>query len=369
MLLPPAAIEKPRAIIHFVGGTFFGSTPKLWYRKLLEGIVKNTQTAIIVTPIPVTLFKSPLQHIQLTRKLQKSFQYAWHTVLEDEYSPDILQDLPLCGIGHSLGSRLLTVLTTVNKNKPLGRRIPPYKSFCLISFTNYDASAGIPGVGTLLKQSRNHERRAHVEGERKRYKRARKARNDWRLDDDEYDDDDDDDDYYDGDDEAEWDEVVDDLQSYVKEQADRVRSVLTPKSKDLEFFPTPDQLWKAVSDDGRYAINETLVVQFDNDPVDQSSKLAQLLHSTNSSDVKFARLRGTHLTPVTVMDTSSSSGVGAGDDMDYNNNLQAITSLVGNSAGSLLKAIRGKSKTKEQETAFQELRQSVVAYINDIVTK
>ena len=236
--MPPAAIEKPRAVIHFVGGTFFGSTPKLWYRKLLEGIVKNTQTAIIVTPIPVTLFKSPLQHIQLTKKLQSSFQYAWETVLEDEYGEEILQDIPLCGIGHSLGSRLLTVLTTVNQNKPLSKNIPPYKSFCLISFTNYGASAGIPGVGTLLKQSRKHERRSHVENERKRYRRARRARNDWKVNNGYDDDDDDDDDYdrYDDDVDADWDEVVEDLQSLVKEQANRVRSVLTPKSKGFRIF-------------------------------------------------------------------------------------------------------------------------------------
>ena len=97
-------------------------------------------------------------------------------------------------------------------------------------------------------------------------------------------------------------------------------------------------------------MNETLVVQFDNDPVDQSSKLAQLLHDTNSSDVKFARLRGTHLTPVTVMDDST------------NNYDMTLPLSFGNSAGSLWKAIRGKSKTKEQEAAMQELRQSIVEY-------
>jgi len=241
---------------------------------------------------------------------------------------------------------LLTVLTTVNQNKPFGKRIPPYKSFCLISFTNYGASAGIPGVGTLLKESKKHERQAHVDEERQRYKNARRARNDWLFDGDE-----EDEFGYDDMDAPSWDEVVDELQSVVKEQASRIKTVLTPKSKDLEFFPTPDQLWKAIGEDGRYAVNQTLVVQFDNDPVDQSSKLAQLLHDTNSSDVKFARLRGTHLTPVTVVEADSRDSIGLG------------------SAGSLWKAIRGKSKTKEQEVAMQELRQSIVAYITDVVTK
>jgi hypothetical protein len=380
VLLPPAAVERPRAILHFVGGTFFGSAPKLWYRKLLEGIVRNTQTALIVTPIPVTLFKSPLQHTQLSKKLQRAFQYAWYTVLEDEYGEEGLQGVPLCGVGHSLGARLLTVMTTISQNKAPGEKedsplksrkqrrqdkgggvsaIPPYKSFILVSFTNYGASAGIPGVGTLLKQSRKQERAAKVNGERQRYKKARRARNDWFLA-DEYADEDDDD-YADLD--AEWDEVVDDLQALVKEQAARVKSALTPKSTDLEFFPSPDQLWRAVEEDGRYAVNETLLVQFDNDPVDQSSKLAQLLHATNSSNVKFARLHGTHLTPVSVIESDLQ------DNNSHNGGSVTLQAMLGTSAGALWKAILGKSKTRGQEIAMNDLRQSIVSYINDIVVK
>jgi Protein of unknown function (DUF1350) len=366
VLLPPAAVERPRAVLHFVGGTFFGSAPKLWYRKFLEGIVRNTQTAMIVTPIPVTLFQSPLQHIKLSKKLQQAFEYAWYTVLEDEYGEDVLQEVPLCGIGHSLGSRLMMVLTTMNQNKGLPSktrrkqrqrdtddapvRIPPYKAFILLSFTNYGASAGIPGVGTLLKQSRKQERVAKVGDERQRYQKARRARNDWWLDDDE---DDGDRDELD----AEWAEVVDELQSLVREQATRVKTALTPKSKDLEFFPSPDQLWKAIGEDNRYAVNETLLVQFDNDPVDQSSKLAQMLLKTNSTSIKFAHLRGTHLTPVTVIESDAPENGGS------------MQGLLGSSAGALWKAILGKSKTKEQEIAMQELRQSIVSYINDIVVK
>jgi len=85
VLLPPEAVQRPSAILHFVGGTFFGSLPKIYYGSLLEGLVRNTQCAVVVTPIPVTLLKSPLQHLSLGKKLQKSFDMAWKTVLEDEY--------------------------------------------------------------------------------------------------------------------------------------------------------------------------------------------------------------------------------------------------------------------------------------------
>jgi hypothetical protein len=342
VLLPPEAAERPTAIVHFVGGTFFGSTPKLWYRTFLEGLVRNTQCAIIITPIPVTLLKSPLQHTSLSQKLGRAFENAWNVILEDEYGD--LSDVPVCGIGHSLGARLLVVLATLNQNKPKGPvPIPPYKSFALISFTNYGASAGIPGVSTLLRQSKKQEQVTTVTGERQRRKTAQRARQDWWID-DEYNDDVDED----------WVELVDDIQELIQEQATRVKTALTPKSEDLEFFPTPDMLWKAVKEDQRYCVPETLVVQFDDDPIDQSSKLAQILQETNSSDVKFARLRGTHLTPISISEGDTAGG---------------WLELTSKASKTVWKAIRGRSKTKVQEAAMRDLRQSIARYITDVVTK
>lgn len=64
-------------------------------------------------------------------------------------------------------------------------------------------------------------------------------------------------------------------------------------------------LWTALQDDLRYAVPQTLLIQFDDDPLDQSSKLARILHDTNSSDVKFARIRGNHMTPISVDETET----------------------------------------------------------------
>jgi len=332
VLLPPAAVERPTAVVHFIGGTFFGSAPKLWYRTLLEGLVRNTQCAVVVTPIPVTVFKSPLQHIELSQKLLRAFENAWNVVLEDEYGD--LSGTPLCGIGHSLGSRLQVVLTTLTKNKPRGA-IPSFKSFVLISFTNYGAAAGIPGISTLLRQSKKQEQVERVNVERQRRKAEQRSRQDWWLDDD-----------FDGDGiDDEWDELVDDLQGLIQDQATKVKTALTPKSEDLEFFPTPDMLWKAIEEDKRYCVPQTLLVQFDDDPVDQSSKLAQLLQNSNSTDVKFARLRGTHLSPVSVTEDDSGGWF------------------------ELRQFIRGRGKTKGQEIAMRDLRQSIARYITDVATK
>ena len=353
VLLPPAAVERPTAIIHFVGGTFFGSNPKLWYRSLLESIVRSTSVAIIVTPIPVTLFNNPLQHVRLSQKLQKSFKDAWFTVLEDEYGADALKDIPLCGLGHSLGARLLTVMTTLNQNAPIKidrqRRaptayIPPYKSMCLISFTNYGAKVGIPGVAAIRKQSKKREQynKSNISGRRSRSR------------------------YDDPDGDEEWAELVEDLQETVSEQANRIQTALTPDANDLEFVPSPDRLWKAIQQDFRYDVNTTLVVQFDDDPIDQSSQLAQALYTTNSSDVRFARLRGNHLTPVSVADDdhgdSSTNEVGGA-------RARRRQTSAGRFGAVIEKTIKGNYKNRRDKIAMRDLRLSIISYITDVVTK
>lgn len=380
VLLPPAAVERPTAIIHFVGGTFFGSNPKLWYRSLLESIVRSTSAAIVVTPIPVTLFKNPLQHVRLSQKLQTSFKHAWFTVLEDEYGTDVLQDIPLCGLGHSLGARLLTVLATLNQNVPteIDRRgrtttssIPPYKSMCLISFTNYGAKVGIPGVAALRQQSKKREQDNGKNSKNVQRSRGRKSISNNRYSYyDRYDD------SYDLDDngstaDEEWAELVEELQETVSEQANRIQTALTPNVKDLEFVPSPDRLWKAIREDARYDVNTTLVVQFDDDPIDQSSQLAQALHATNSSDVRFARLRGNHLTPVSVTD----------DNHDDNGNSNSETggararsrvpqpTSAGRFGAVIEKTIKGNSKNRRDKIAMRDLRLSIISYITDVVTK
>ena len=339
VLLPPAAVERPTAIVHFVGGTFFGSAPKLWYRKLLEGLVRNTQCAIVVTPIPVTLFQSPLQHVDLSRKLQRAFANARRVVLEDEYGD--LEGIPICGLGHSLGARLLVVAATLNQNKPRQTN-PSYKSMVLISFTNYGASEGIPGISALLSQSRKVEQKQVLTEKRRQRMAAQRARQDWWTDDD-----------YEGDVDNDWDEVLSDLQEIFQEQASRVKIALTPRSKDLEVHPSPEMLWKALKVDKRYCIPETLIIQFDDDLVDQSAKIAQILHENNSSAVKFCRLRGTHLSPVSVNDQDAGGWL----------------ELPSRASKAIWKIMRGRNRSKAQEATMRDLRQSIARYISDVVTK
>jgi hypothetical protein len=331
VLLPPSYVTTPTAIVHFCGGTFFGSSPKLWYGPLLEGLVRATSCIVIATAIPITLAENPLQHVLLSRKLQRQFQSAYVNVVEDEYGD--VSNIPVVALGHSLGSRLLAVLATLAP--PKNAAAPPYKSYILMSFTNYGASASIPGVRQLIK-SRNRLDTPESRPKRQR----RRNQND--------DDDEDDDGLFDD----ELDEIMDELQESLWERTTKVRDALTPRSEDLEFYPSPDQLWDALAKENRYTVPDTLIVQFDDDEVDQSAKLAAII--TNSSSVRYARLRGNHLSPVAVEAKDGS-----------------WLDLPSKATKAILKIMRGKS-TREKSTdtaAMRDLRQTIARYITDVATK
>ena len=317
--LPPAYVSRPTAVIHFCGGTFFGSAPKLWYKNLLEGIVRATQCAIVATPIPVTLFKNPLQHVQLSRKLQRQFQMAFVDILEDEYGE--IDDVPVVGMGHSLGARLMTVLATLSQ--PKNSAVSSYTSYILISFTNYGASASIPGVQSLLQERRKLDR---TSGRKNSY-------TNWQEGDD-----------------NEWDELMGEFQETISD----VKDALTPRSEDLEFVPSPDQLWKALLEDKRYTIPKTLLVQFDHDDVDQCPRLAEILMKTNSTDIKYALLKGNHLTPVNVDDNDGQGG--------------GWLQLPTRASKAVWKLIRGSGKSAQEGETLRDLRQSIARYITDVVT-
>jgi len=406
VLLPPPSVERPSCVVHFVGGTFFGSAPDVWYRQLLEDLVRHTQAVVVASGVPASITESPLQHVRLARQVKRQFDTAYERILQDEYDPDVLRKLPHCGIGHSLGARLFVVGATLadeggGSTKRRGRSSapPPFKSLILISFTNYAAAAGIPGLAQLHRASRRVEldngrrRRGEedeargsgfadfydnengLDGNRKRRnsrsrsngsdrRRKRRRRDDW-FDDDERDDDDE----YDID-------LLEELQHALETQTTKLRNALTPTSEQLEFYPTPDQLWKALIEDGRYNVPQTLVVQLDDDDVDQSSKLAAAL--SGSSDVRFARLRGTHLTPV----STSAAADGAAARQQGGDWFNRINSQTGRLLGKLLKSGRrgtgnvgggsgsgDNSNSNSNDVQFRDLRQTIARYATEIVTK
>lgn len=368
ILFPPLASGRPKAILHFVGGTFFGSYPKKFYGSLLEDIATKCEAVVVATPIPVILpgkslvnrleqwmfdeggsrrdrdkegETNPLDHVYLAESVQREFNNAYRDVILDEYFGDYVDDpevetfmksTPIVGIGHSLGARIQAVSCShpdvSNRYLSMGKGKRLIRSgrdgMIYLGFANWGASSSIPGLEQLertVKKKEKAQQAGSQSGDRFREdgvgrqddvwaERSTRRRQDTRYDDvkrrysryDRYD--------------AEDLDIIDifsDVVTGVARGVNQISEALTPSANSLEFYPTPDELWEDLSPNGIYrkACQNNLIVQFDQDPIDQGSRLTRtLLASSNKdettdhppSDIKFARLQGGHLTPVSFQD-------------------------------------------------------------------
>ncbi|KAL7508236.1 hypothetical protein ACHAXN_007751 [Cyclotella atomus] len=373
---PPSKANKPKAIIHFVGGTFFGSYPRKFYGKFLEDISAKCDAVIVATPIPLILpgkglanrlgnwlfddslgdddwdrprrrstegdgelKNNPLDHLHLAKVVQREFNSAYRDVILDEYCHDFtseemeefMKSVPIVGVGHSLGARIqaiscshpeTTKFLAMGKGRHLIRS--GREGMVYLGFANWGASTSIPGVDTLEKTVRRRERSAQqvernqrgVESREDVYEnRGRRRNNELRRrygrNYDRYS-------QYDAED-LDLADIFGDVLSGVAKGAKQIGNALTPDADDLEFKPSPDELWDAMASSREgYSSNckNTLIVQFDEDPIDQGPRLARTLlkvsnntelhdddrHTNLVQDVKFARLKGGHLTPVSFRD-------------------------------------------------------------------
>lgn len=373
---PPSSTSKngvpcrPKAIIHFVGGTFFGSYPRKFYGSLLEDIACKCEAVVIATPIPLVLpgkglmnrlekwifddeddserrsrknakeSSNPLDHLHLAEAVQKDFNNAYRDVILDEYCADygsgeevedFMRNVPIVGIGHSLGARIQAISCShpqVSKrylSMGKGRRLirSGRDGMVYLGFANWGASSSIPGIETLERSARKRNdekrplrregagRRDDVWGDRNARSQRRGERRYSQYD--RYS-------GYDVDEDLDLVDVFSDVVNGVAKGAKQIGAALTPDADDLEFRPKPNELWEDLSSsDGYYSTccQNTLVIQFDEDPIDQGSRLARTLlnaykNETNAADdvdtneplhdVKFARLQGGHLTPVSFQD-------------------------------------------------------------------
>lgn len=323
--LPPTT-QVPKAIIHFIGGTLFGSYPLQFYKQLLERVARLSNSIVVATSIPVTLTKNPLNHFQLAKNIAIDFNKAYRYVIVDEYGEDVASEMKIVGLGHSLGSRLQMIISTSKKLKRIGFE---RDGNIFIAFNNYNAYASVPGVKRLESEIQE----TFNGGYSRNYNRAKYRKKS------EY--------------EIGLTDVVNAVSDGIQEQVQSLKISITPDldKTALEFQPTPQQLWDGI--DKNYSVNKTLVVQFDQDLIDQSSRLATAIlesegyknndiladggrnisasvlghnttdvgHAGNTTissktvqdedsvvgrinkDIKFARLRGTHLSPVSYSDT------------------------------------------------------------------
>ena len=470
--------RRPKAVIHFVGGTFFGSYPRRFYGSLLEDISRKCDAVVVATPIPIVLLpgvvvglterlerwmsdeggddydydydddgegggrggrrrsrdddgrraaaamtnNNPLDHTSLASRVQTEFNAAYRDVVLDEYCADcddydaevedFMREVPIVGMGHSLGARLQAVSCSdprISKRcLSMGKRNKLIRSgrdgMVYLGFANWGAKSSIPGVESLdgaVRKRREAGRRRRREQRKDRVGDGGVGRRDDVWDDgtgrrgrrqDGQDDDDDDDGArgrygrydrgYDVSEDLDLADVFGDVVTGVADGVRRIGEALTPEVEDLEFSPPPDELWDDLSSSvGWYlrSCRNNLIVQFEDDPIDQGSRLARTLLAAYDAEgddveknskisstiaaseddddrrrdetpakhgVKFARLSGGHLTPVTLR----------GD----------IASMIPRRAISLLSSTMGKSSNQNQRRDVEDVADTVASYIRSL---
>jgi len=312
VLWPTGAwLDRPKAIVHFIGGTGVGSvSPRAAYGPLLEGLA-SAGSVVVATPVPGPLgqLRAQFDHAYLAAECRRRFETAYAAVLEDEYGAAGAADLPLLGVGHSLGCRLHLLLgcnyDAAGRRRRGRRDVRAADANVLLAFNNRPAAESVPYLRAasafvtdadrfrrnVLAPAADGAADALADGI---YAVRRASR-------------------------------VGGLVGRALELAEEVPHALSDfiggygdaddddggrrrddgddgPSVPVEFHPNPEELWEDVR--SNYAIRSNLLVQFDRDDIDQSPRLAEVLDGRTGADagdgtdgLRYARLPGTHVTP------------------------------------------------------------------------
>ncbi|MBD2105304.1 DUF1350 family protein [Leptolyngbya sp. FACHB-261] len=123
VLMPP----EPIAVIHFLGGAFVAAAPHLTYSWLLERLASSGY-AVIATP-----FINTLDHKSIAGEVLRSFERTCARLT--------LIDLPVYGLGHSMGCKLHLLIGSLFPVERAGN--------ILVSYNNFSARNAIPLVDQL----------------------------------------------------------------------------------------------------------------------------------------------------------------------------------------------------------------------------
>ena len=117
--------EPPRALIHFLGGAIVGAAPDITYRYILE---KFASRGFLVVATPFTL---SFDYIQTCDDIITRFERVAPS-LAQQYGP-----IPVIGVGHSCGSLLQLLITTLFPDTPRAANV-------LISYNNKGVKDAVP---------------------------------------------------------------------------------------------------------------------------------------------------------------------------------------------------------------------------------
>jgi Protein of unknown function (DUF1350) len=124
--------RRPIGVIHFLGGAFIATLPHLSYRRLLEFLAAQGYV-IIATP-----FVNTFEHSQIAEQVLWQFDRTLYA-LEDRYISD--RNLPIFGLGHSMGCKIHLLIGSLFEVKRSGN--------ILMAFNNFAAKESIPMMGQV----------------------------------------------------------------------------------------------------------------------------------------------------------------------------------------------------------------------------
>ncbi len=133
VLIPP----NPLAVVHFLGGAFVATAPSLTYRWLLENLAEQGYV-VVATPFVNTFDHEAIAEtvlINFNRALRQLYQY---------WLPSGT-DLPLYGLGHSMGCKLHLLINSLWEVERWGN--------IYMSFNNYPAQRSIPFLEQVVQFS------------------------------------------------------------------------------------------------------------------------------------------------------------------------------------------------------------------------
>lgn len=335
-VLRPPAPAIPKAVLHFLGGAFFAAVPHQCYATFLSRLSARGYV-IVATPYFLSFDYLPVAD---------SIVSAWGAVEADlaaEYGP-----LPVIGLGHSAGAVFHAL------NASLFSDAAPKAGNILVSFNSRPASSAIPGYDDLVTPVA----RAFVNLENSLPNDIRQSINDLPQ---------------------KVDSVLDqssltpsavrnevlpsarESRRFIEQVAPILRQIATydgvptdgqadntediastdsgrtafaspfwrtGKKKLREFDPSPTEVRAVI--EKLYAVEETLVVQFNNDTLDDSDDLLNALRvNANGANFSVVQLSGSHVTPLTQDGPNMGAATAAAARSDGGTVPRVFNSLVG----------------------------------------
>ena len=136
-ILRPPMDASPRALIHFLGGAIVGAAPQTAYRYLLEKLADEGYL-VVATP-----YQLSFDHLETCDTILSKFEKIAPT-LARTYGA-----LPVVGIGHSTGSLLQLIITSLFPDTPRAAN-------ALISYNNKPVQEAVPFFDELVKPFFNY---------------------------------------------------------------------------------------------------------------------------------------------------------------------------------------------------------------------